>query len=115
MSLIICNECGKEVSDKAKSCINCGCPIQIDNVVKVKFPRGNQLFNMGCTVCDENDNVLAECREGEVASFELKEAMTIYVYMSSRIGKASILAHPGDRLEVNFRTFGIGISKVDIV
>ena len=27
MSLIKCSECGKEVSSKAKSCPNCGCPI----------------------------------------------------------------------------------------
>lgn len=27
MALIKCPECGKEISDKAQSCINCGCPI----------------------------------------------------------------------------------------
>ena len=27
MALIKCNECGKEVSDKASTCPNCGCPI----------------------------------------------------------------------------------------
>lgn len=32
MSLMICPECGKEVSDRAESCPNCGCPI-IDNSV----------------------------------------------------------------------------------
>lgn len=29
MSMIICNECGKEVSDKAQSCPNCGNPINM--------------------------------------------------------------------------------------
>lgn len=28
MALIKCPECGKEVSDKATSCPNCGCPIE---------------------------------------------------------------------------------------
>lgn len=28
MALIICPECGKEISDKAASCIHCGCPMQ---------------------------------------------------------------------------------------
>ena len=28
MSLIICSECGKEISDKASVCIHCGCPIK---------------------------------------------------------------------------------------
>lgn len=28
MALIKCSECGKEISDKATSCIHCGCPIE---------------------------------------------------------------------------------------
>ncbi len=28
MALIKCVECGKEISDKSKACINCGCPIE---------------------------------------------------------------------------------------
>lgn len=28
MSLIKCKECGREISDKARSCPNCGCPIE---------------------------------------------------------------------------------------
>lgn len=28
MALISCVECGKEFSDKAKACPNCGCPIE---------------------------------------------------------------------------------------
>lgn len=28
MTLIKCNECGKEISDKSKTCIHCGCPIK---------------------------------------------------------------------------------------
>lgn len=28
MALILCPECGKEISDKASACPNCGCPIQ---------------------------------------------------------------------------------------
>lgn len=27
MAMIKCDECGKDVSDKAKTCPNCGCPI----------------------------------------------------------------------------------------
>ena len=115
MALINCPECNREVSDKARSCPSCGCPISVDNLVKVKFPRGRQLINMGCVVYDEDNNILAECKEGEVATFEISEETRIYVHMNSMLGKASILAHPGERFEVSFRNFGIGISKVDIV
>lgn len=45
MAMINCPECGKEISDKAKTCIHCGCPIgeesgenktTVANVVKVE-------------------------------------------------------------------------------
>lgn len=39
MALINCTECGKEVSDKAITCPNCGAPIK-NNTVYVKRPNG---------------------------------------------------------------------------
>ena len=43
MALVKCKECGKEVSDKAESCPNCGCPISKkkikDNIQKVKVVK----------------------------------------------------------------------------
>ena len=33
MALIKCEECGKEISDKAKCCIHCGCPILTTNSI----------------------------------------------------------------------------------
>lgn len=35
MPLIKCLECGKEYSDKSQSCINCGCPTESNQKVKV--------------------------------------------------------------------------------
>lgn len=32
MALINCPECGKEISDKASACPNCGCPVQLTNI-----------------------------------------------------------------------------------
>lgn len=29
MAMIKCSECGKEISDKAKVCVNCGNPLKI--------------------------------------------------------------------------------------
>ena len=37
MSLIKCPECGKEVSDKASACINCGCPLQAQQKVDTVY------------------------------------------------------------------------------
>lgn len=36
MSLITCPECGKEISDKAAACPNCGCP----NTKAIHKPEG---------------------------------------------------------------------------
>ena len=39
MAIIKCPECGKEISDKAKTCIHCGCPIEdigITDIIKIK-------------------------------------------------------------------------------
>lgn len=35
MALVKCQECGKEVSDKAANCPNCGCPIAVLSKVMV--------------------------------------------------------------------------------
>ena len=46
MALIKCSECQKEVSDKAYTCPNCGCPIATkvgDGTVKIKLPRTEQM------------------------------------------------------------------------
>lgn len=42
MALIKCPECGKEISDKAPTCINCGCPIEKDNVNHAVLFKGFQ-------------------------------------------------------------------------
>jgi uncharacterized RDD family membrane protein YckC len=38
MALVSCSECGKQVSDKASNCTNCGCPVEVSskNAVEVK-------------------------------------------------------------------------------
>lgn len=39
MALIKCNECGKEISDKAKTCIHCGNPIR-EEKIKSNIKKG---------------------------------------------------------------------------
>lgn len=34
MALIKCADCGKEISDKAKSCPNCGCPVVVEDSIE---------------------------------------------------------------------------------
>lgn len=41
MALIKCAECGKEISDKANACLNCGCPIKVEQKNK-EIPNNKQ-------------------------------------------------------------------------
>lgn len=49
MSLILCSECGKEISDKAERCPNCGAPIQKTNAQNYQTAP-----NYGSRVTDNN-------------------------------------------------------------
>ena len=39
MALIICPECGKEISDKAKCCIHCGYPLEEETQMQPELPE----------------------------------------------------------------------------
>ena len=49
MALINCSECGKEISDKASNCPNCGCPVEkmdaenICSINSVEYNLGEEL------------------------------------------------------------------------
>ena len=88
----------------------------VDNTVKISFPvYEGQLFNNKCLVynCDTGD-LLAECRQGETASFTLSKPTEIMVKMKGCFGKPTEVMRPGDRYKVGFRGFGkIYLAKTD--
>ena len=74
MALIKCPECGKEVSDRAANCINCGFPLsslRTDGEVMIMI---SSKLQGRCKVYDMNSRkVLWEGTTGEVAVFTIKE------------------------------------------
>ena len=60
MSLIQCPECGKEISDKAGACPNCGMPLRLEDrgTYDVTITRENQWFliNPAATILVDNIN-----------------------------------------------------------
>ena len=60
MALIICPECGKEISSKASSCPNCGCPISIGESI-------NESENIGAPINNdlETKNTIAEMQTNQ--------------------------------------------------
>lgn len=84
MALILCSECGKEISDKAEVCINCGCPIQKytdSGKVTIKASGSvsfkNEAYKM--EVCNTNNEILCTILPGEMKTIEIKKDMDIFV------------------------------------
>lgn len=67
MSLIKCPECGKEISDKSTTCINCGFPIgenleKTDLAVNEPFPDLPSNLNIGAQIFDLSGGTEANVR-----------------------------------------------------
>lgn len=112
MALIICPECKREVSSTAASCPHCGYILQKDRTIKVQFPQTGTLLQ-GCCVYDDCDNVLAECKQGGVATFETdNEEINIKCVIPGYFGSAKTVAKPGEKFVVSTTLFGfLRISK----
>lgn len=88
MALINCTECGKQISDKAKVCPSCGCPLEemkLGGIVRIKMPNNviegvvGLFSSRKCSVSTPNGQVLWEGRHGENASFHLDEPADIVI------------------------------------
>ena len=89
MTLIKCNECGKKVSDKAKSCPNCGNPINIDKSVKIKLPSqiGNMQRPIGYyVILDKNNKVIAKKRTEEIVEFNIDKPTILKIKVGGLAG-----------------------------
>ncbi len=72
MAMINCPECGKQISDKAAACPNCGCPIATmkdEKVVKIKLSREArfEIYVMDC----RTGKTVARGRSQQTVSFEI--------------------------------------------
>lgn len=81
MALIQCPECGREVSDKAQSCPQCGYPIENANLagrVKIQLPNTQNisggwvgLFSSKETAIKSGNELLWQGKHGQTAIFEI--------------------------------------------
>lgn len=74
MALINCNECGNEVSDKAKSCPKCGCPVTIETrYATMEKNKENTLGIIGCVLSFLVFNFLIEFVAFMLCLFSLRD------------------------------------------
>lgn len=113
MALIICPECGQQVSDKAKTCIHCGMPIEVDNSTRIKLYKW-VASSMKPTTCEVeitlNGKTLWSGDAGSVATFEIPQKLNIHIlakkvcangpFVYSRDVHLDFMVEPAKRYEI---------------
>ena len=70
MAIIICSECGKEISDKASICVNCCAPLSVESKVIVQGYTQQFLFAPKVKVF-WNDKLVGEVARGQQFAFDI--------------------------------------------
>ncbi|MBP3697362.1 MAG: zinc ribbon domain-containing protein [Clostridia bacterium] len=106
MALIKCPECGKEVSDKAQSCINCGCPIGSGSSVSTLRVECKtlQVFG-GCSIVIEFNGEKKAIKNGYYLDFNVpvdgkSRTAKIYCSKGAAAGIITITVHSGESKKV---------------
>ena len=122
MSLILCPECEKQISNKAQMCPNCGCPIASNEhpegkiIIKAAqswLPNGNT-YTFLIELCTLNGDVLCTLVPGQTHTINVNEKVEVYVRPpqpkwrtckpGERSASQSITVYPNKttRLQVNY-------------
>lgn len=129
MALIKCPECNKEISDKSKSCLNCGCPIMDaarTNSVRIKIPNNIVqgwvgLFSSRATkITDDNNNLLWEGLHGQNANFTVDHSTNIIINLGKWANNVEGVVSPGKKYALSqdmgahmYATFRL--TEVDVI
>ena len=110
MALIKCSECGKEVSDKAATCPNCGCPISqmsSSGIVKIKLPRTEQISGGWVGLFSSKEASISYCgrvlwrgKHGETATFTVDGATPITIDLGTWGNPVSGTVFPRKKYEL---------------
>lgn len=129
MALIKCPECGNEISDKAKACIHCGCPIeelQSSGPVRIKMPNNvveglvGLFSSRRAAVSDSNGKLLWEGQHGENARFVIDEPTEIVIDLGGWANSVECTVFPNKKYSL-VQDMGIHmlatyrITEVDVI
>lgn len=104
MALIKCPECGKQVSDKAGSCPNCGCPIA-NAPTSIKIRALSDDRGVKRTKFTINGRVVAEIPIGSTTTINITQPTKIEMTQCATISKYgpwSFTAIPGKCYETRY-------------
>lgn len=103
MALIKCPECSKEISDKANSCPNCGCPLTdliTTGTVRIKMPNNivegwvGLFSSRKAEVKSKYGSILWQGKHGENASFTISEPTEIVINLGGWANEVSGTVYP---------------------
>lgn len=78
MALVTCSNCGKQISDKAKKCIYCGCVLKEDEEISMS---AREAFNYACAKYEEAKDLIKELSvwtKTMVKDFSVEKALWHY-------------------------------------
>ncbi len=124
MALIKCPECGKEISDKATACIQCGCPIKTSNLVKIKIqncdwttfmqPESVSIFS--------NGNLLWSGQTGQVVTLNIDSPIQVIFKIHGIANDPTFVIHPNHRYSLERvkktswrRNISFLLNEIDII
>lgn len=105
MALIKCPDCENMVSERAKVCIHCGAPLNIQDesllIAKLvnfdyKYPLGVAPFDV-VGLYDENNNKVLSFKIGQVQQMPITKTMRIKAYHLSNKGEKVTLFGLGEK------------------
>ncbi len=102
MALIRCAECDKEISDKAKQCPHCGCPLKAHKVKKMGESGGG--INTWIIVCAVLCFIIA-----------LMEIFKLYIYIDVDIKSSLFTVGRLDIYVMGYLAFVLGMSYIGIL
>lgn len=130
MALIKCPECGREVSDRASACPNCGCPLAdmvTSGIVKIKLPRTEQMADgfVGLLASKQasvsvNGRTVWSGKHGETASFKLDAPARVHIDLGTWGNPVEGTVEPKKKYEL-VQDFGFHLkatfrlSEVDVI
>lgn len=123
MAIIMCPECGKNVSDKAAACIHCGYPLQkIQGKVIIKASNAFIGLAGKYNIYDSHNNKLGSIKSGELWEIDINEDTVLLVkYNGAFRGPQEIKCYADqiNKFAISIQNggfaHGFSVSKVDVI
>ena len=116
MALIKCEECGKEISDKAKSCPNCGCPISDIGKLIIYGYKETFLINTDIKVY-KNKNLVGKIGNNGIMQLDIEKDCTIEFKTMFRSAKYDAKANKLQKIILSWDRFSgkLKVNRIDNV